>query len=420
VEVIERCRRLEGGGLRTFAEDPPFAWERAEGATIWDAAGRAYTDLYAGFAVAAVGHQHPKVVAAVREQAGTLMHCPSAHPSRVRAEFLEALASIAPKGLDRILPAISGAMANEVAIAIARTRKPGGEFITFSGSYFGRSAGTVGFAGKARYRQALGVPPQAHMVPYPYPLRMGERASDVAIEAIERLAGPGGGAGPIAAIILEPIQGNGGVLIPPADFLPRLRKLCDRLDALLIVDEIQSGCGRTGKMWAVEHAGVTPDLMTVGKGIGGGLAVAAVLGRAEVMNWPADSFTSTFLTNNLNLAAAAAAIGVLKEERLVERAARLGEAAGKRLRQSLGNLRSVAELRGIGLWFGIELTDRLGRPAAEQAKEAARRLRERGIVVGRGGHEDNVVKLSPPLVIEAGVLMEAIDQVAETIRETAD
>ena len=419
-EIAERCRRLEGGGLRTFAEDPPFVWERAEGATIWDAAGRAYTDLYAGFAVAAVGHQHPKVVAAIREQAGILLHCPSAHPSRVRAEFLEALASVAPKGLDRILPAISGAMANEVAIAIARTRKPGSEFITFSGSYFGRSAGTVGFAGKARYRQALGVPLQAHMVPYPYPLRMGERASDVAIDAIERLVGPGGGGGPIAAIILEPIQGNGGVLIPPADFLPRLRKLCDRLHALLIVDEIQSGCGRTGKMWAVEHAGVTPDLMTIGKGIGGGLAVAAVLGRAEVMNWPADSFTSTFLTNNLNLAAASAAIGVLKEERLVERAARLGEAAGKRLRQSLGNLRSVAELRGIGLWFGIELTDRLGRPAAAQAKHAVKMLRDRGIVVGRGGHDDNVVKLSPPLVIEAGVMMEAIDEVAATIRETAD
>ncbi|HEX6103125.1 MAG TPA: aminotransferase class III-fold pyridoxal phosphate-dependent enzyme [Alphaproteobacteria bacterium] len=419
-EIVERCRRLEGGGLRTFVEDPPFVWERAEGATIFDAAGRAYADLYAGFAVAAVGHQHPKVAAAIREQAGTLMHCPSAHPSRVRAEFLEALASIAPKGLDRILPAMSGAMANEVAIAIARTRKPGGEFISFSGSYFGRSAGTVGFAGKARYRQALGLPLQAHMAPYPYPLRMGERASDIAIEAIERLVGPGGGAGPIAAIILEPVQGNGGVLIPPVDFLPRLRKLCDRLDALLIVDEIQSGCGRTGRMWAVEHSGVTPDLMTVGKGIGGGLAVAAVLGRAELMNWPADSFTSTFLTNNLNLAAATAAIGVLKEERLVERAGRLGEAAGKRLRQSLGNLRSVAELRGIGLWFGIELTDRLGRPAAEQAKAAVRRLRERGIVVGRGGHDDNVVKLSPPLVIEAGMLMEAIDQVAETIRETAD
>ena len=167
-------------------------------------------------------------------------------------------------------------------------------------------------------------------------------------------------------------------------------------------------------------AGVTPDLMTVGKGIGGGLAVAAVLGRAEFLDWPADSFTSTFLTNNLNLAAAMAAIGVMKGERLAERAGRLGGIGGKRLKQSLVNLRSVAELRGMGLWFGIELADPLGRPSADQAKEAVRRLRERGIVVGRGGHDDNVVKLSPPLVIEAGVLMEAIDQVAQVIRETAD
>lgn len=419
-EIVARCRRHEGGGLRSFVDDPPLVWERAEGATIIDAGGRAYTDLYAGFAVAAVGHQHPKVVAAIRDQAGILMHCPSAHPSRVRAEFLETLASIAPNGLDRILPAISGAMANEIAIAIARTRKPGGEFISFSGSYFGRSAGTVGFAGKARYRQALGLPLEAHLVPYPYPLRMGERAGDIAIDAIERLVAPAGGAGRIAGIILEPIQGNGGVVIPPPDFLARLRKLCDRLEALLIFDEIQSGCGRTGRMWALEHSGVTPDLMTVGKGIGGGVAVAAVLGRAEVMSWPPDSFTSTFLTNNLNLAAATAAISVLKEERLVERAARLGEIAGKRLRQSLGNLRPVAELRGIGLWFGIEIVDRLGRPAGEQARAVVRRLRERGVVVGRGGHEENVLKLSPPLVIEAAALIEAIDQVADTIREVAE
>ncbi len=309
--IAARLRRLEGGGLRTFAEDPPLVWERAEGCWITDADGKAYLDLYGGFAVAAIGYGHPKVVAAIREQAGRLMHCPSAHPSRVRAEFLEALASIAPAGLDRFLPAMSGAMANEIAIAIARTRR-GGAIVSFAGSYFGRSAGTVGFAGKARYREALGLPAGGPFVPFPYPLRMGAGATDISMEALERLPGP------IAAVILEPIQGNGGVVIPPADFLRRLRAFCDRTGALMIVDEIQSGCGRTGRMWAIEHAGVTPDLMTVGKGIGGGVAVAAVMGRAEIMTWPPDSYTSTFLTNNLNLAAAVAAIGVLRDERLVE------------------------------------------------------------------------------------------------------
>lgn len=414
-DIVDRLRRLEGGGLRTFLEDPPLVWERAEGCWIYDADGRQYLDLYGGFAVAAVGYGHPKVVAAIREQAGRLMHCPSAHPSRVRAEFLEALAAIAPRGLDRFLPAMSGAMANEIAISLARTLRPGGEIATFTGSYFGRSLGTVGLAGKARYRTALGLPAAGHFAPYPYPLRMGERATDMTLDALERMIAPGGGAGRLAAVILEPIQGNGGVVIPPPDFLPRLRAFCDRTGALMIVDEIQSGCGRTGRMWAIEHAGVAPDLMTVGKGIGGGVAVAAVMGRAELMNWPPDSFTSTFLTNNLNLAAAVAAIGVLREERLAERAARLGPPALARLRQGLAGVPGVAEVRGQGLWFGVELVDADGRPAASKAAQAVRRLRQKGVIVGRGGYADNVIKLSPPLVIDEALLSRGLEQVVDAV-----
>ena len=414
-DIVRRLRRLEGGGLRTFMEDPPLVWERAEGCWIYDADGRQYLDLYGGFAVAAIGYGHPRVVAAIREQAGRLMHCPSAHPSRVRAEFLEALAAIAPPGLDRFLPAMSGAMANEIAISLARTLRAGGDIVTFTGGYFGRSLGMVGLAGKARYRTALGLPAVGHFVPYPYPLRMGRQATDVALDALERLAGPGGGAGRFAAVILEPIQGNGGVVIPPPDFLPRLRAFCDRTGALLVVDEIQSGCGRTGRMWAVEHAGVVPDLMTVGKGIGGGVAVAAVMGRAELMNWPPDSFTSTFLTNNLNLAAAVAAISVLREERLAERAARLGPPALGRLRHGLAGVPGLAEVRGQGLWFGIELVDADGRPAAAKAAQVVRRLRQRDVIVGRGGYADNVIKLSPPLVIDEALLSRGLEQVVDAV-----
>lgn len=416
-DITERLRRLEGGGLRTFADPEPFVWDRAEGAHIWDADGKRHLDLYGGFAVAATGYSHPKVVAAIREQAGLLMHCPSASPSRVRAEFLEALESIAPKGLRRFLPAITGAMANEMAVLIAKSRKPGAEIVTFTGGYFGRSVGTVGLAGKVRYREALGLPAAAHFVPFPYPLHLGPTATDQTMAALDRLAGPAGGIGRIAAVILEPIQGNGGTVIPPPDFLPRLRAFCDRHDALMIVDEIQSGCGRTGRMWAFEHSGITPDLVTLGKGIGGGVAVAAVMGTAESMTWKPDSTTSTFLTNNLNLAAAVAAIGVIRGERLTERAARLEQPCLQRLRNALHNRPGVAEIRGQGLWFGIELMTDAGKPDGARAGRAVSELRQRGFVVGRGGYEDNVVKLSPPLVIDEGELMAGLDVVCEVVGE---
>lgn len=417
-DVIARLRRLEGGGLRTFVEDDPLVWHRAEGAWVEDPDGRRYLDLYGGYAVAAVGFGHPAVVEAIRRQAGELIHCPSAHPSPVRAEFLEELASIAPAGLSRIHPAVTGAMANELALAVARTRRPGGAFVTFEGSYFGRAAGVVGLAGKARYREALGLPAAGHFVPFPYPFRMGERATDVTMEGLERLISSAGGGGELAAVIVEPIQGNGGVVIPPPDFLPRLRAFCDATGALLIVDEIQSGCGRTGRMWAVEHAGIEPDLVTVGKGIGGGMGVAAVLGREELLTWPPDTYTSTFLTNAVNLAAAAAAIRVLREDDLPARAAGLGGVALPLARELLAGVVGVGEVRGLGLWIGLELVDAEGRPDGARARNVLRLARARGVIAGRGGYDDNVVKLSPALVIEEGDLVKGIETVAACVAES--
>lgn len=408
-EVVERCRRLEGGGLRTFAEDPPLTWDRASGSRIEDADGRRYLDLYAGYAVATVGYGHPRVVEAIQRQAEVMLHCPSAYPSRIRAEFLEAMGSIAPVGLDRVLPAITGSMANELALAVARTRRQG-NIVTFTGSYFGRSVGVVGLAGRRRYREALSVSQAGVMVPYPYPLWMGDRAADASMEALAEAAS----SGPLSAVIVEPVQGNGGVVAPPEDFLPRLRSFCDEVEALLILDEIQSGCGRTGRMWAFEHTGIVPDLMTVGKGIGGGMPVAAVLGRADLLSWPADTFTSTFLTNAINLAAAAAAIGVLREEDLAGRAARLGPPMLARLRENL-DVPGVAEVRGLGLWSGIELVDADGRPWPEAAGDTVRLARMDGVIVGRGGHHENVVKISPPLVISDEELETGLDVVVRSV-----
>ncbi len=417
-DIIARIRSLEGGGLRTFVEEEPLVWHRAAGSWVEDADGRRYLDLYGGYAVAAIGYGHPAVVEAICRQAGELIHCPSAHPSLVRAEFLEELASVAPAGLSRVLPAVTGAMANELALAVARTRRPGGAFVTFEGSYFGRAAGVVGLAGKSRYREALGLPAAGHFVPFPYPFRMGERATDIAMEALERLSSPAGGGGELAGVIVEPIQGNGGVVIPPPDFLPRLRAFCDATGALLIVDEVQSGCGRTGRMWAVEHSGVEPDLLTVGKGIGGGMAVAAVLGREDLLTWRPDVYTSTFLTNAVSLAAAAAAIRVLREEALAARAASLGDLALARARELMAGMDGVGEVRGLGLWIGIEFVDAAGRPDGARARHVLRLAGERGVIAGRGGYEDNVVKLSPALVIEEDDLARGIEAVAACVHES--
>ena len=409
--------------MRTWSEPEPLVWTRTAGDRVWDEDRREYLDLYAGFAVATVGYCHPRVTEAIREQAGEMTHCPSAHPSRVRAELYERLARIAPTGLSRFLLAVTGSLANELALALARAYTRRDAVVSFSGAYLGRSAGVVGLAGKHAYRDAAGVPAAAHFFPYPDPYRSpwaDERDPGKAVLALVEaaLVDPSSGAGPVAAVVVEPVQGNGGVVFPPEGFLAGLRELCDRTGALLVFDEIQSGFGRTGRMWACEHWNVTPDLMTVGKGIGGGLALAAVLGREDVMTtWEPDATTSTFLTNALNEAAGVAAMDVLLDEGLVERAATLGDGLVARLRAALDRTPCVGDVRGRGLFVGIELVaDRAERtPDSARARAAQRALRDRGLLVGLGGRYGNVLKLSPPLVVEERALYEAVETVAEVL-----
>lgn len=411
-DVVATHRRLEGHGMRTFVDDRPFVWERAEGATIVDADGRRYTDLFAGFAVAAVGHRHPAVVEAIRRQAGELLHVPSAHPSRVRAMFYEALASVAPAGLDRLVPAITGAMANEVAIAIARVRRPNGPIVAFEGAYHGRSLGTVGFAGKPRYRRALGVEPAAEFVSFPE----DRDAAAAVLASLDERSGAAGDLQAPAAVLVEAVQGNAGVVVPARGFLAGLRSFCDRTGALLIVDEIQAGCGRTGRMWAIEHTGVPPDVMTVGKGIGGGVPVSAVLGRPEAMEvLGPDAYSSTFLTNALTLAAATAAIGVLRDHDLPARAARLAAGVADGRLGALRHAPGVGALRSAGLWYGIRFLDGSGEPDAGRAARVVHAARDAGVVVGRGGAHEEVVKISPPLVIGDDELASALDTLVDVV-----
>lgn len=417
--VLERIRAVEGTGMRTFWEPEPLVWSRTEGCHVWDADGRAYLDLYAGYAVANVGYCHPRVTEAIREQAGVMTHCPSAAPSEMRAELYERLLDIVPPSLDRVLLAITGAMANETAVQLARAATGRSNVITFSGTYPGRTVGAVRYAGKHAYREPFGIAADAYFVPFPDPYRSPwAREGDpgkVALALLESaLTDPASGVEPPACVLLEPIQGNGGVVIPPVGFLRGLRELCDRTGTLLVFDEIQCGFGRSGRMWAAEHEDVAPDLMTVGKGIGGGLPLAAVLGRSELMTtWEPDAVSSTFLANALTAAAGCAAIDVLREEELVERSERLGATARERLQGGLAGSPAVGDVRGRGLFLGLDLGAE--EPDPDLAVQAQRELRDRGVLVGRGGRYGNVLILAPPLVIEEEVLAGALDAIVEVL-----
>ena len=425
--ILKRMRAVEGAGPRTGTGDP-LVVDRASGAVLVDPDGNEFIDLAGSFAAATIGHSHRAVMDAVAAQIGRASHVSSAAASEQRVGFEEDLVAIAPPGLDRVLLGISGSDANDTALKLARSKTGRREVLAFSGGYLGRAGGVVGVNGKSSFRTRVGRDPEAHFLPFPDPYRWpaelggpagaGEAALRLVRQALED---PASGIGPLAAIVVEPIQGNGGIVASPDGFLRGLRELCDSHGVLLIFDEIQCGFGRTGRMWAAEHWGVVPDLMTVGKGIGGGLALSAVVGRSEAMqHWTAGTHTSTFLGNAVNLAAGRAAIGVMCRDRLWERSAQLGEALRRRLETEVGDLPQVGDIRGRGLFIGIELVrDREARtPDAERCAAVRQRAFDRGVVVAAAGRFENVVKISPPLTIDEGQASEALGVVIEAIGAT--
>lgn len=422
--LIERMRAVEGAGPRTAGGDP-LVVDRASGSTIIDPDGNEFVDLAGSFAASTIGHSHPDVIAAVSAQIEMASHVSSAAISEGRIAFEEELLAIAPSGLDRVLLGISGADANDTALKLARTATGRREVLAFSGGYFGRASGVIGLNGKTGVRRSVGRDAEAHFLPFPdryrWPAELGgpEAAGQAALALVRgAIEDPGSGIGPLAAIIVEPVQGSGGIVIPPDGFLEGLRALCDAHGIVLIFDEIQSGFGRTGRLWAAEHWDVVPDLMTVGKGIGGGLALSAVVGRADLMSdWAPGTHTSTFLGNAVNLAAGRAAIAVMRRDGLHHRSARLGDDLRGRLSAGLADAPPVGEVRALGLFIGIELVrDRETRaPDPELCAAVRQRAFERGVLVASAGRFDNVLKISPPLTIDEALANEASDVVVDAI-----
>ncbi|MEX2571113.1 MAG: aspartate aminotransferase family protein [Gemmatimonadota bacterium] len=404
--------RVESPNITYLSESFPIFWRDAKGANVRDVDENVYVDLTAAFAVAGTGHGHPAVVDAVREQAARLLHgMGDVHPPEIKVALLRRLATIAPGPLNRSILANSGAEAVEAAIktvAVA-TGKP--RVLAFEGSYHGLTLGALSASGRDDFRRPFlrQLSDVAAFAPFPYPYRspFGEDPEATsALRLVERvLDGPEGEN--IGAVLVEPIQGRGGDIVPPDKWLPGLRRICDERGLLLVLDEIYTGFGRTGRWFACEHWGVTPDLLVVGKALTSGLPFAACIGTDAVMEaWPRSTgealHTSTFLGHPLACAAALASIRVIEEERLVERSETEGAYLMGRLKALFQAHPRVGEIRGAGMMIGLELVRDRGtrEPDAALTAHVMRESLQRGFLVLGGGIHSNVLSLSPPLMIE--------------------
>ena len=428
--LAARLAAVESRNVTYLADDFPIFWEKSRGSNVWDADGNRYVDLSGGFGVAAAGHRNRSVMQALRRQIGRLPHgMGDVHPPSVKVKLLEALAAVSPISDPRIVLTCSGAEAVEVALKTARlaSGKPG--VLAFKGAYHGLTYGALAVTDRDHFRGPFADQLNPHVLraPYPDPYRVpaGLDADDLAASAVARAAAlldsePGGSVG---AVIVEPIQGRGGDVVPPPGFLPRLADLCRERGLLLILDEIYTGLGRTGRWFACEHEDVTPDLLCVGKALSGTLPIAACLGSADVMqSWPASEgeaiHTSTFLGNPLACAAGLASLAELRKRGLVERAAAEGERWLGELREALGALPSVGDVRGRGLMIGVDLvrSPDTREPDPELAGRAVTGALGRGWILLAGGPAGNVISLSPPLSLGRDLMRSA----TETLRELLD
>ncbi|MFP6628922.1 MAG: aspartate aminotransferase family protein [Myxococcota bacterium] len=406
-ELASRLGRVESRNVTCLAPTPPIFWERASGANVWDVDGNRFVDLSAAFGVATTGHGHPRVVAALHEQADALVHgMGDVHPSRTKVELLEALARLYPGGeAVRTVLGSSGSDAVESALKTALLATGRAGVVAFEGAYHGLSLGALDTTWRHDFRD-------------PFQARLPQRTGFARfgnLEDVLRVAAES--SSPIGAVLVEPVQGRGGERIPPAGFLAELRGVCDREGWLLIADEIYTGFGRTGRSWACDHEKVVPDLLCAGKGLASGMPLSACMGRAALMDdaWPESRgealHTQTFLGHPLGCAAALASIAVFEEEKLAERAAATGALALERLDTKLSGATGVADVRGMGLMLGVEFA------SAQQAHDVVTRCLERGVILLPSGDDGRVISITPPLTIDVDLLLHALDVMIDAIFE---
>jgi len=407
----------------SYTRQYPLVIERGEGAIVEDVDGNQFLDFAAGIAVVATGHSHPRVVSAIQKQAAKFLHMSGTdfyYESMV--SLAEKLARLTPGNMARrVYFGNSGTEAIEAAIKLARFHTGRDKFIAFLGSFHGRTMGALSLtASKVTQRRGFHPPLPVHHIPYAncYRCPYGKQPETCKVECVavleDQLFKTVLPPEEVAGIVVEPIQGEGGYVVPPAKFHQELRRIADRYGILLIHDEVQSGMGRTGKMFASEHFDVSPDIVTLAKGIASGLPLSATVARADVMTWPPGAHASTFGGNPVSIAAALTTIELLEEE-LVENAAHIGAYMLERMKAWPERFRIVGDVRGRGLMIGLELV--LDKEAKTPASELRDRLEtmafERGLLILGAGRSS--IRLCPPLVITREQADFAIDTLDECL-----
>lgn len=400
-----------------MSEQVPVVWERAEGAIVWDVDGNAFIDFTSGVLVTNIGHCHPEHAAEIRTQAGEVMNSYD-FVTPWRAKLAQKLVEITPPSLDRAFILTTGSEATEAAIKIARYATGRHEVIAFHGAFHGRTFGAMAAGGKSGVKHGFGpaLPGFLH-APFPYCYRcpFGSTPDRCKLHGTEYLDWllETESVGDVAALIVEPYQGGAGSIMPPLGWLKQLFDWCQEREIVFILDEVQSSFGRVGTMFAFEQEGFVPNLLCLGKGIGSGVPIAAVLGESRLMDaLPTGSMSSTNGGNPLSCRGALAAIEIIEREKLSERADCLGKKMGARLEMMAERSPYLGDVRGGGLVWGLELVrDKVTRePAPELTKRVVNEACQKGLLmIAPIGFYGNVLRIAPPLVIEDELLERALD-----------
>ena len=409
-EIVERKERVIAKPMSLYL---PIVAAEGHGSTLIDVDGNSYLDFTGGVGCLNVGHSHPKVVEAVQEQAARFLHTDfTIIPYEVCVTLAERLLAVAPfSGPAKAAFFNAGTEAVENAVKFARsyTRRPA--VIGFEGAFHGRTLLSLTLTSKTHpYKAGLGpFAPEVYRVPFPNEYR-GISSVD-ALAALERAFITQVAAETVAAIVLEPVQGEGGFIVAPQEFVSGVRAICDRHGIVLVVDEVQTGFGRTGRMFAIEHYGVEPDLITVAKSIAAGLPLSGVLGKAEIMDAPGDSAVGgTYVGNPVAQAAALAVLDVFEDERLVERAEHIGQVMHGRMLEWQERHPQIGDVRGLGAMLALELVEdpETKQPAPALASAVAEQAAERGLLLLKAGTHSNCLRVLCPLVITDAELDEAL------------